>query len=224
MRAYYACVSFTDAQIGLLLDELDRRGLWGNTVVALIGDNGFHLGDHGGLWAKLSAFDESTNVPFVIAGPGVPRGRVLTAPVELLDVYPTLVELAGLPLPGGLEGRSLAPLLQGRESAHPAADSVVYHYDPVRGIDILGRTVISEKWRYTEWAGGREGREFYWRKDDPGEYWNRVTDPRFGDAVREGEDHLRQAPPLKPGPAERPRALKPKKIKAGKIAEPKSLQ
>lgn len=224
VAAYYACVSFIDDQVGLLLNELDRRGLWENTVVIFISDHGFHLGDHGGLWAKLSAFGESTRVPFLLAGPGVPKGRVVSATVELVDVYPTLVELAGLPLPDGLEGRSLAPLLQGRESTHPAAHSLVFHYDPKRDIDIPGRTVISEQWRYTEWAGGKEGREFYWREDDPGEYWNRVTDGRFGESVREGEALLRQAPPLKPGPAERPRALKPKKIKAGKIAEPKAHQ
>jgi len=212
VRAYYACVSFTDAQIGLVLDELDRRGLWDNTIVAFIGDNGFHLGDHDGLWAKLSAFGAATKVPFLIAAPGLTAGQVVSSPVELLDLYPTLVDLAGLPMPDGLQGRTLAPILRGREPGAPrAAGSLVYHYDPVRRIDILGRSVIAEHWRYTEWAGGSEGREFYLRDDDPGEYWNRVADPQMAGAVHEGEAILREAAVPRPGPAERPRALIQKK-------------
>ncbi len=213
VRGYYACVSFMDAQVGLLLDELDRRSLWQTTVVVLIGDNGFHLGDHGGLWAKLSAFDASTHVPLLIAGANVPKGRVVTAPVELLDVYPTLAELCALPAPSGLEGQSLVSLMNARDpsATRRAATSLVFHYDPKRGIDIPGRSVISAQWRYTEWAGGSEGRELYGTVDDPGEYQNRATDPRYGEALREGEALLRAAPPLKPGQAERPRALLPAK-------------
>ncbi len=216
IRAYYACVSFIDAQIGLLLDELDRRSLWKTTVVALISDHGFHLGDHGGLWAKLSAFDAATQVPFLIAGAGVPEGRVVSAPVELLDVYPTLAELCSLPAPRGLEGQSLVALLRSTDVAatRRPATSLVYHFDPKRGIDIPGRTVISAQWRYTEWAGGNEGRELYARADDPGEYHNRAADPSYREAVREGEALLRAAPPLKSGNAERPRALMPKKAKS----------
>ena len=212
IRAYYACVSATDAQIGLLLEELDRRRLWETTLVALIGDNGFHLGDHAGLWAKLSAFEASTRVPFLLAGPGVPAGRVISSPVELLDLYPTLVDLAGLPMPEGLQGRTLVPTLRATPNASPGfATSVVYHYDPERKIDIPGISVISAEWRYMEWAGGREGREFYSRKGDPGEYVNRVNDRSMGEQVREGAAVLAGAPEMKPGPAERPRALLPKK-------------
>ncbi len=214
VRGYYACVSFTDAQIGLLVSELDRLSLWDTTVVALLGDNGFHLGDHGGLWAKLSAFNASTNVPFILAGAGVPRGRVVTSTVELLDLYPTVVELAGLSPPAGLEGETLVPLMEGRAKNRRPASSLVFHYDAARGIDILGRSVISEEWRYTEWADGREGREFYWRAGDPGEYANQVATPRFADAVHVGEKFLQEAPPLKPGTAGRPRALLPQKKRA----------
>jgi uncharacterized sulfatase len=213
-RAYYACVSFTDAQVGLLFDELDRQHLWETTLVVLIGDNGFHLGDHGGLWAKLSAFDESTRVPFLIAGPGAPAGRVVAAPVELLDLYPTLVSLAGLPVPAGLEGKSLVALMQAAEPAAPAyARSLVYHYDKARGIDIPGRSVIAGPWRYTEWADGREGREFYWRADAGNEYWNRVNNPAFAGQVATAAALLHSGPEPKPGPAERPRALLPPKVK-----------
>ena len=210
IRGYYACVSFTDANIGMLLDQLDRLDLWRNTVVVLLGDNGFHLGDHGGLWAKLSAFDAATHVPLLIAGAGVPAGKVITTPVELLDLYPTLMDLAGFPQPNGLEGQSLVPLLHGLAApARRPASSLVYHYDAAHQVDVVGRTVISELWRYTEWGGGRAGREFYWRPDDPAEYQNRAADPLVAEEVREGETFLRSSPGPKPGPAERPRALLP---------------
>jgi iduronate 2-sulfatase len=190
---------------------LERLDLWKSTVVVLVGDNGFHLGDHGGLWAKLSAFEASTRVPLIIAGAGVPAGRVVTTPVELLDIYPTLAELGGAPAPAGLEGQSLVGLMQGRGSTKERrpANSMVFHYDKARRADVLGRTVIAENWRYTEWDGGREGRELYVRADDPGEYRNRVADTVQSEAVAAGAAILRDAPVPKPGPANRPRALLP---------------
>lgn len=216
IRGYYACVSFTDSHVGMLLDQLDRLDLWKSTVVVFFSDHGFHLGDHGGLWAKLSAFDQATRAPLIIAGAGVPAGRVVTAPVELLDVFPTLAELTHAPAPSGLEGQSLAGLMQGKPSAkRRPASSMVFHYDPARRADVLGRTVIAENWRYTEWNGGREGREFYVRTDDPGEYSNRVADATQDKAVAEGAAFLRNAPVPKPGEANRPRALLP----AGKKAK-----
>ncbi|MGH7944226.1 MAG: sulfatase [Opitutaceae bacterium] len=207
-RGYLACVSFIDHQIGLLLDELDRRDLWRSTLVVLLSDHGFHLGDHGGLWAKLSAFDAATRVPLLIAGAGVPAGRVVSTPVELLDVYPTLVDLAGFSVPAGLEGRSLRPLLdQQAPSAPQAAYSLVHHYDAAAKRDVLGRTAIGPQWRYTEWDGGAAGREFYWRPDDPGEYHNRVADAALKAAQASAETLLGAAPKPKAGPATRPRAL-----------------
>jgi len=210
IRAYYACVSSTDYRIGLLLDQLDRLDLWQNTVVVLLGDNGFHLGDHGGLWAKLSAFDAATRVPLIFAGAGVPAGRAAAAPVELLDLYPTLLELAGYPIARELEGRSLVTLLRAEAPAAPrVAHSMVFHYDAAGRRDVLGHTVIGAQWRYTEWDGGAAARELYWRPDDPGEYRNRAADPALADTLREGRDALRRQPAPKPGPANRPRALTP---------------
>lgn len=210
IRGYYACISFTDSHVGMLLDELDRLDLWKTTVVVLLGDNGFHLGDHGGLWAKLSAFDAATRVPLIIAGAGVPRGRAITTPVELLDVYPTLAELCRAPAPSGLEGVSLLGLMEGRaEAEHRPALSMVFHYDVERKTDVLSRTVITQKWRYTEWDGGRAGRELYWRADDPEEYRNRVAEMGVAGARAVGEAYLRTAPAPKPGEANRPRALLP---------------
>lgn len=210
IRGYYACISFTDDHVGMLLDQLDRLDLWENTLVVLVSDNGFHLGDHGGLWAKLSAFDAATRVPLIIAGPGVPAGKVVGTPVELLDIYPTLVELAKAPAPAGLEGKSLVALMNGT-AATPArpATSMVFHYDVARRIDVLGRTVISDAWRYTEWEGGKAGRELYLRADDADEYHNRSGEAAFAGAESAGAAFLKNSPTPKPGPANRPRALLP---------------
>jgi len=208
IQGYYACISFSDYHVGLLLDELDRLDLWKNTVVVLMGDNGFHLGDHAGLWAKLSAFDAATRVPLIMAGAGVPVGRVITTPVELLDIYPTLIDLSGLAKTTGLEGQSLVPLWQLQSTAeHRPAASLVYHYDVASHADVLGRTVIAERWRYTEWNEGQAGRELYWRADDASEYHNRFGDPLLAEAQQAGQEYLRLAPTPKLGPANRPRAL-----------------
>lgn len=209
IRGYYACVSFTDDHVGMLLAQLDRLDLWKNTVVVLVGDNGFHLGDHGGLWAKLSAYEAATRVPLIFAGAGVPTGRVVTTPVELLDIYPTLADLGQAPAPSGLEGKSLVGLMRGTVTKWRPASTLVFHYDVTRRADVLGRTVIAENWRYTEWDGGRFGRELYVRADDSQEYRNRAGDTAMGAMVQAGEAALRSAPVLKPGEANRPRALLP---------------
>jgi iduronate 2-sulfatase len=208
IRGYYACISFIDFELGRVLEELDRRDLWKSTLVVLVGDNGFHLGDHGGLWSKLSAFDAATRVPLIIAGPGVPAGLAISTPVELIDIYPTLVDLAQFPAPAGLQGRSLRPLLASPD-APGHAFSLVYHYDVAAKRDVAGRTVIGPQWRYTEWAGGSAGRELYWRPDDAGEYRNRVTDSTLNRSRHEAEALLRDFPLPKPGPVNRPRVLDP---------------
>ena len=206
-RAYYASVSFIDDQVGLLLQELDRHDLWSRTVVILTSDHGFHLGDHGGLWAKLSAFGEATRVPLLVAGPGVPAGRRVAAPVELLDLFPTLVELAGLPTPVGLEGKSLAATWREGTRAPEAAYSLVYHYDQAADRDVQAMTVVTTDWRYTEWDRGSAGREVYLHADDHGEYRNRAAEPSTQAQIAEGRALLERIPLPKPGPANRPRAL-----------------
>jgi len=202
LTGYYACVSFTDENLGMLMDTLDRTGLWENTVVVLLSDNGFHLGDHGGLWAKLTVFENATRVPLIFAGAGVPRGKVVTQPVELLDIFPTLVELAGLKAPPGLEGKSLLPLMQAvQPSADAHAYSMIYHYDVPTGTDILGRSVRTSAFRYTEWSNDRRDRELYPAGKTYDDTDNRVGTPEVATLQSAGEKLLGDLKPPKPGPA-----------------------
>jgi uncharacterized sulfatase len=153
IAAYQACVSFADAQVGVLLDAMDRLDLWKDTVVVLAGDNGFHLGDHGGLFRKDTLFEEALHVPLVVAAPGLARpGAVVRAPVELLDVYPTVVELAGLPAVPGLDGQSLGPLLA-RPDGAGRGPAVSYRrvQPPERAWSLRTEAV-----RYTLWPDGSE--------------------------------------------------------------------
>src|SRR5262249_52515036 len=118
VRAYYASISFMDAQLGRILDTLDRLNLRQNTIIVFRSDDGYHLGDHGGLWMKQTVFERATRTPMVMAGPGVPaKGQVSHRIVELLDIHPTLAALAGVAAPAALQGRSFQPLL-----VNPKAD------------------------------------------------------------------------------------------------------
>jgi uncharacterized sulfatase len=184
--AYWASISYVDAQLGLILDALDRHQLWDSTIVVFLSDHGYHLGEHGGLWHKMSLFEESARVPLIVAAPGkrpAPCGRL----IELVDLYPSLCELCGLKSPEGLEGQSFAPLLDdptraGREAAY----SVVSHVPSVNGgvqLDRakLGRSLRTERYRYTEWHDG--SRQLYDHDQDPREYRNLASDPAHADLV-----------------------------------------
>ena len=176
--AYEATVSFVDAQIGRVLDALDEMKLADKTVIVLWGDHGFHLGEHG-LWRKNSLFEESTRAPLIIAVPGIEGGKACASPVEFIDIFPTVVESAGLPLPAGLEGVSLLPLLRDPATPHdrPARSMVQF-----RGVP--GRTVRTAKWRYTEWGeNGSAGRELYDETADPKEMNNLASDPAHAETA-----------------------------------------
>ncbi|MGD9721164.1 MAG: sulfatase [Pirellulales bacterium] len=175
VAAYWACITFVDAQIAHLLEALDRNDLWRNTVVVFYSDHGYHLGEHGGMWHKMSLFEESARVPLVIVAPGAAgAGQSCERIVELVDVYPTLVELCGLPTVSGLQGASLAPLLRNpaAEWQRPAFTQVVHE-------EAVGRSVRTPRWRYTEWNGGRQGAELYDHDTDPREYVNLANDPEW---------------------------------------------
>jgi len=146
-RAYYAGISFTDAQIGKLLDALERLDLWERTIVVLLGDHGYHLGQQG-WWNKVTVFETCARAPLIVWAPGTKgQGKPTRGIVEFLDLYPTLADFAGITPPAGLEGRSLRPLLDDPSlPGKPAAFTLV-----TRGKDI-GRSIRTDRWRYTEWS------------------------------------------------------------------------
>jgi iduronate 2-sulfatase len=175
-RAYFASISFVDAQIGRVVDALERLKLMDRTVVVLFGDHGWLLGEHG-QWQKQSLFEESARVPLIIWAPRADgNGRVCRRTVELVDLYPTLAGLCGVAPPPGLEGASLRPLLDapGRRWDRHAFTQV--RRDGAGGNRFLGRSVRTERWRYTEWDGGNRGSELYDHDRDPREYRNLAGD------------------------------------------------
>ncbi|MEK7707804.1 MAG: sulfatase [Verrucomicrobiota bacterium] len=175
IAAYYANVSFMDAQVGVLLGALDRLKLWDKTIVVFHSDHGYHLGEHGGLWHKMCLFEETTRVPLIVAAPGRKPGAS-TRLVELVDLYPTLAELCGLKIPGGLEGTSFAPLLDNpRRDWKRAVFTAVSRSSNIKATlkldeTRMGRTVFDGRWRYTEWPDGSA--ELYDHDHDPFEYAN----------------------------------------------------
>lgn len=189
-QAYYAAISFVDSQIGRVLDSLDRLGLRENTIVVFWSDHGYHLGEHG-LWHKQSCFEESARVPMIISTPGMKTaGTVCARTVELLDLYPTLADLAGLSAPKNLEGVSLKPLLD-----NPATEWKRPAYTQVQRGGGPGHSVRTEKWRYTEWAFGEKGAELYNHETDPQELTNLATDPAHAPIVSEMKALLKQIHP-----------------------------
>jgi uncharacterized sulfatase len=190
IAAYYACISFIDSQVGLISEALDNLRLRDNTIVVFFSDHGFHLGDHGGLWAKLSLFERSARVPLAMVVPGLPPGST-TRIVELVDLYPTLVELCGLPTPLRLDGRSVVPLLK-----DPKAEWNKAAYTNTVHEGVLGRSVRTDQWRYTEWDNGDRivARELYAHPADGGEYRNLAGDAGHAHHVAALQRLMRQFP------------------------------
>jgi len=185
-QGYYASISFVDAQIGRVLDAVDRLKLWDNTVVVFWSDHGYHLGEHG-LWMKQSLFEESARVPLIIVAPGgkkgasgVSAGKTSRRTVELVDLYPTLADLAGLKPSGRLDGASLRPLLK-----DPSARWDRPAYTQVQRGLFPGYSVRTERWRYTEWDDATKGAQLYDETADPHEYHNLIDDPKHAEVVAE---------------------------------------
>ena len=194
-RAYYAAISFVDAQVGKVLDAVDRLGLRENTIIVFWSDHGYHLGEHG-LWFKQSLFEESARVPLIICLPSKKNaGEVSVRPVELVDLYPTLAELAGIDAPKTLEGFSLKPLLENpkAEWSHPA-----FTQEQRGGSEkgFPGHTVRTERYRYTEWDLGAKGTELYDHERDPQELNNLASDPKYAEVIAEMKAHLKKVHPV----------------------------
>lgn len=165
IHGYYACVSYTDAQVGKLLDELDRLDLADNTIVVLWGDHGWNLGEHT-LWCKHCCFETSMHAPLIVKAPAIEGGKKTSGLTEFIDIYPSLCELAGLPLPDHFQGRSFVPLMKKPDQNWKAA---------AIGRFRNGDTIRTDQFRFTEYTGAKGNflaRMLYDHRVDPGENVN----------------------------------------------------
>lgn len=182
VRAYLASISFMDSQVGRLLGAIVETGLSEKTVIVLWSDHGWHLGEKG-ISGKNTLWERSTRVPLIFAGPGIAKGAICARPVELLDLYPTLVELGGLPPKDGLEGHSLVALLR-----HAKAER---RWPAITSHNQGNHTVRSERWRYIRYADGSE--ELYDLQNDPNEWTNLAPGSRHASII---DEHRRWLPPV----------------------------
>lgn len=188
-RAYQACVSFADAQVGRLFDALDRHDLWDQTMVVLIGDHGYHLGEHD-WWNKVTVFEQGARAPMILWIPGAKgMGHDTSALIEFIDLYPTLIDYAGLKPPHPLSGRSLRPVLE--DPTRPGKEAA---FTQVNRGKTVGRSVRTQRWRYTEWGPkGEKGAELYDHEVDGGEYHNLADDPAHRETKARLSRTLRKA-------------------------------
>jgi len=203
VQAYFAAITFMDQQVGKVLDALDRLKLRDNTIVVFHSDHGYHLGEHG-LWQKQSLFEESARVPLMISVPGMKTaGEASPRVAELVDVYPTVAGLCGLKGPDNLAGKSLEPLLAkpdaawdkvavtqvqrgGGQPAKAKAKDAPMKAGPQPGAATFkGYSARNERYRYTEWDGGKRGAELYDHDRDPQEITNLADKPEMKEVVKE---------------------------------------
>ena len=186
LSAYYASVSYMDAQVGKILDELERLGLDENTVVVFTSDHGYNLGQHTS-WQKLSLWEDSVRSPLIISAPGKANARAKRSGkiVELIDIYPTLVDLCGFEVPGNLAGTSLRPLLrdpENKEWKDKSAYTITH-----KG----GRSLRTKKWRFNSWDNGKDGFELYDHENDPGEFKNLADKKEYRNIVNKFKRQLK---------------------------------
>jgi arylsulfatase A-like enzyme len=195
VRAYLASISFMDSQVGRVLAALQESGQEQNTVVVLFSDHGWHLGEKG-ISGKNTLWERSTRVPLMFAGPGIPTAEKCDQPAELLDIYPTLAELCGLPPRDGLEGHSLAPQLKS-SAAEREWPAITTHNQG-------NHSVRSHYFRYIRYADGSE--ELYDHRSDPNEWTNLAGDKPHAAVIR---DHARwlPKPDAPPAPGSQSRLL-----------------
>lgn len=183
IQAYYASISFADAQVGRILDALERTGLADNTIVIFTSDHGYHMGEHGH-YHKVTLFENATRVPLIMAGPGIAKGGVAASMAEMVDFYPTLAELTGLEIPAFVSGMSLArgladPTVAVRTSALSQCNE--------------GYSLRTFRYRYTEWGKQAAlGRELYDHQNDPAEMYNLAQDPVYNATMEELSKQLRR--------------------------------
>jgi arylsulfatase A-like enzyme len=188
LRAYLAGVSFMDAQVGRLLDTLDRLDLWDNTVVIFLGDHGYHLGERG-WWNKSTLFDRSCRAPLIIAAPGAKGGQTHASPVEFVDLYPTVADICGVTAPHPLAGRSLRPVLADPTRPHKDAAFTLV----TRGARHHGRSVRTARWRFTQWSDGAT--ELYDHDADPEETRNLADEAVHAEVITDLKQKLASLPP-----------------------------
>jgi arylsulfatase A-like enzyme len=199
IHGYYAAMSYTDAQILKLLEELDRLGIRQNTIVVIWGDHGWHLGDHG-LWNKHTNFEQAAHTLLIMSVPGSKPGIRPQTLCEFTDIYPTLCDLTGLPIPDYLDGISLSPAIK-----DPGANLRPYAFSQYpRGNEIMGYSIRTSRFRYTEWLKGGFrtndeynpnlviGREMYDYEKDPLETESLVGKPDYRSAQAELEKLFRE--------------------------------
>lgn len=191
LRAYYAGVSFMDAQVGRLLDTLDRNKLWDRTLVIFIGDNGYHHNERN-WWNKSTLFERSCRVPCIVVAPGSKNGQICRSLVELVDLYPTVADYCGLRAPHKLAGQSLRPLLE-----NPAVKGKEAAFTLVtRGGDRYGQAVRTERWRFIQWSDGNV--ELYDELEDPQEVHDVAGNATNAGLISELKGMLAKVGPFKP--------------------------
>ncbi len=212
LQGYYASVSFVDAQLGRLLRALDELNLAHKTIVVIWSDHGYHLGEHLGIWQKRCLFEESARAPLLIYSPtAAGNGIACDSIVEFVDIYPTVADICGLPADDALPGRSLKPLLDnptmqrssyavtqvlrpdnlepeklGRDQLERGpADAPPGGFGAGSAEPVMGRSIRNQRWRYTEWNGGSDGRELYDHHADPHEFRNVAELPEHQPLISE---------------------------------------
>jgi uncharacterized sulfatase len=201
LRAYYAGVSFTDAQVGRLMDALDRLKLWDKTLVIFAGDNGYHHNERN-WWNKNTLFERSCRVPLIIVAPGAKGGQVCRSLVELVDLYPTVADFCGLQPPHKLAGQSLRPQLgDPARKARDAAFTLV-----TRGQGKYGQSVRTERWRFTQWSDGNE--ELYDEINDPQETRDLAKETEQATLIQELKRLLERVGPFQPAERSEPAKIR----------------
>jgi len=192
-HGYNACVSYVDAQIGRLVNELEELRLDRKTVIVLWGDHGYHLG-HNGLWCKNTNFEAATRVPLIVSAPGArAKGQSTNALVELVDLYPTLAELCSLPVPSTLQGTSFAPLLDQptlpwKKAAFSQVPRPISRPKQGWSLRAMGRSLRTDRYRFVEWTGAglpRPRYELYDYSDSEPEKFNKAHQPSYRTVVEE---------------------------------------